>query len=197
MSTQEFWQGDFGDDYNKRNTNLVQNNYVMFSKIFYANNDVYPKTILEFGAGTGQNLYALKQIFPFARLKAVEVNKDACNQLKKIHGCEVINDSVSFVGRSDLVLTKGLLIHIYPDELNEIYEIIYKSASKYILICEYFNPTPMEIEYRGEKGKLWKRDFVGELCSLYDDLKIMDYGFVYKKDEYPQDNLNWFLLRKI
>ena len=197
MSTLEFWREDFGNDYHMRNNNIVQNNYVMFSKIFYANNDVYPKSIIEFGAGIGQNIYALKQLFPFARLKAVEINKKACDELKKIHGLQVSNKEIDYIDSAhDLVLCKGILIHIHPDDLNRVYDIIYKAASQYILICEYYNPTPIEVDYRGNSGKLWKRDFVGEMLILYDDLKLLDYGFVYKKDEYPQDDLTWFLIEK-
>lgn len=197
MSTLEFWREDFGNDYHMRNNNIVQNNYVMFSKIFYANNDVYPKSIIEFGAGIGQNIYALKQLFPFARLNAVEINKKACDELKKIHGLQVSNKEIDYIDSThDLVLCKGILIHIHPDDLNRVYDIIYKAASQYILICEYYNPTPIEVDYRGNSGKLWKRDFVGEMLILYDDLKLLDYGFVYKKDEYPQDDLTWFLIEK-
>lgn len=196
MNAQEFWQSDFGDKYHKRNVNLVQNNYVMFSKIFAANNDIYPKSIIEFGAGTGQNLFALKQLFPFAKLTALEINEKACKELGRIHGLQVINKSLDYVTKKyDLVLTKGLLIHIPPRELNDAYDVLYKASEKYILICEYFNPTPVMIKYRGEDDKLWKRDFAGEMLLLY-DLELVDYGFVYAKDEYPQDNLSWFLLKK-
>ena len=78
-----------------------------------------------------------------------------------------------------------------------IYRKIYKSAKKYILIAEYYNPSPSVIEYRGFKNKLFKRDFAGELMDLYPDLQILDYGFVYHRDQfYPQDDINWFLLKK-
>jgi len=30
----------------------------------------------------------------------------------------------------------------------------------------------------------------------FKDLKLVDYGFVYHKDKYPVDNINWFLLKK-
>ena len=34
--------------------------------------------------------------------------------------------------------------------------------------------------------------------SYYPDLELMDYGFCYSKDNnYPQDDMNWFLLKKI
>ena len=66
-----------------------------------------------------------------------------------------------------------------------------------LLICEYYNPTPVTIEYRGHKNKLFKRDFAGELLKQYPDLNLINYGFKYKNDnDYPLDDITWFLLRK-
>jgi spore coat polysaccharide biosynthesis protein SpsF len=50
--------------------------------------------------------------------------------------------------------------------------------------------------YRGFKNKLFKRDFAGEFLNNYKKTKLIDYGFVYHKDKYPQDDLNWFLIKK-
>ena len=33
-------------------------------------------------------------------------------------------------------------------------------SKKYILICEYYNPYPISINYRGHKNKLFKNTFV-------------------------------------
>lgn len=74
---------------------------------------------------------------------------------------------------------------------------MYKVTKKYILIAEYYNPSPVDISYRGHKGFLFKRDFAGEILYKYPELKLIDYGFVYHRDNnFPQDDLNWFLLEK-
>ena len=58
--------------------------------------------------------------------------------------------------------------------------------------------SPVSINYRGHKDKLFKRDFAGEIMKKYKSLKLLDYGFVYHKDlSFPQDDLTWFLLKKI
>jgi len=45
---------------------------------------------------------------------------------------------------------------------------------------------------------LFKRDFAGEMLDRFKDLELLDYGFVYHRDNnFPQDDLNWFLLRKM
>ena len=36
-----------------------------------------------------------------------------------------------------------------------------------------------------------------EMIEKYEELKLLDYGFAYHKDEnFPQDDISWFLLRK-
>ena len=98
----------------------------------------------------------------------------------------------------DLTFTKGVLIHINPDKLQEVYNTLYSHSNRYILVAEYYNPTPVSIEYHGEKDKLFKRDFAGELLDRYTDLRLVDYGFLYKRDvNFPQDDISWFLMEKI
>jgi len=65
------------------------------------------------------------------------------------------------------------------------------------LMCEYYNPSPVEVNYRGHSGKLFKRDFAGEFLDKFSDVKLIDYGFVYQRDPaFPQDDLTWFLMEK-
>ena len=46
------------------------------------------------------------------------------------------------------------------------------------------------------KNKLFKRDFAKEYLQINKKSKLLDYGFVYEKDKFPQDNMNWFLIKK-
>ena len=80
------------------------------------------------------------------------------------------------------MLIKTVLIHINPDALPEVYERLYKSSKQYICVAEYYNPTPVVVEYRGHTERLFKRDFAGELMDQFPDLKLVDYGFVYHRD---------------
>ena len=64
-------------------------------------------------------------------------------------------------------------------------------------VAEYYNPSPVELPYRGHEGKLFKRDFAGELMDRHSTLTLVDYGFAYHRDNcFPQDDLTWFLLEK-
>tara|TARA_B100000925_G_scaffold286542_2_gene264439 strand:+ start:499 stop:1122 length:624 start_codon:yes stop_codon:yes gene_type:complete len=198
---EDFWSGNFGDNYILRNRSetFLQSNINFFKKALKKVKKI--DSMIEFGANIGMNIKAIKSLGKIKIFKAIEINKKACFDLEKVIGKEnVFQNSILDYKNSekfDLVLTKTVLIHINPEKLVAVYRKIYKSAKKYILIAEYYNPSPSVIEYRGFKNKLFKRDFAGELMDLYPDLQILDYGFVYHRDQfYPQDDINWFLLKK-
>jgi spore coat polysaccharide biosynthesis protein SpsF len=73
---------------------------------------------------------------------------------------------------------------------------MYTCSNKYLLVIEYYNPTPVTIEYRGNQDKLFKRDFAGEIMQRYPDVSLVKYGFAYHASSFPQDDLTWFLLEK-
>ncbi len=78
-----------------------------------------------------------------------------------------------------------------------MYPLLYDASSRYILLCEYYNPSPVEVSYRGHDWKLFKRDFAGEILDKYTDLVLREYGFVYHRDpRFPQDDLCWFLMER-
>jgi pseudaminic acid biosynthesis-associated methylase len=200
MTEQEsFWQGSFGSDYINRNKDakLLASNYAFFANIL-SNIDSAPKTCIEVGANIGMNILPLKTLLPYSEMTAVEINEDACEELEKT-GCKVINSSILNFTTSktfELVVVKGVLIHQNPDSLPATYRKLYSLASKWIIIAEYFSPNPVALPYRGHENKLFKRDFAGEILDTFPDLSLRSYGFSYKRDIFPQDDLTWFLLQK-
>ena len=89
-----------------------------------------------------------------------------------------------------------MLIHINPDELDKVYANLYALSRRYIMVCEYYNPVPVVVPYRGNTDRLFKRDFAGEMIDRY-NLRLIDYGFVYHRDGYfSQDDVTWFLMEK-
>lgn len=198
---EEFWIGSFGDDYIGRNDSneLLASNLNFFSKVL--GQIQRPSSLIEFGANIGMNLKAIQLLFPEVRPFGVEINKKAAAKLGQLVGSQnVFNGSIFDYSASkpyEVALIKGVLIHVNPDHLPIVYEKLYQSSSKYILVAEYYNPTPIALTYRGHKNKLFKRDFAGELLEQYSDLSLVNYGFVYKKDpSFPQDDITWFLLEK-
>ena len=196
-----FWAGEFGDAYVQRSQGdlLVAANIDMFSKALRVAQPV--GSCIEFGANVGLNLRALKALYPQMEQHAIEINADAVAQLQKVvpagnirHGSILEYEPA---GLFDLVLIKGVLIHINPEHLPAVYDKLYRSAGKYIIVCEYYNPPPVTVTYRGHENRLFKRDFAGEIMDRYPDVKLLDYGFVYRRDpKFPQDDGTWFLMEK-
>ena len=94
-------------------------------------------------------------------------------------------------------LAPARLIHIAPERLPDAYAAAYRLSARYICIAEYYSPSPVTIPYRGHADRLFKRDFAGEMLDAYPDLKLVAYGFRYRRDRlHPQDDLNWFLIEK-
>lgn len=197
---EQFWAGQFGDDYTDRNTGArwVASNLALFGRILTVTAGI--RSVLELGANRGLNLIALHELLPDARLAAVEINAKAVEALRQFSWLEVMHSSLlDFRPKtsSDFVLVKGVLIHLNPDVLPGVYELLHKASSRYICIVEYYNPSPVTIPYRGHSERLFKRDFAGEVLGRYPDLRLRDYGFVYRGDpNFPQDDLTWFLLEK-
>ncbi|MEH1980017.1 MAG: pseudaminic acid biosynthesis-associated methylase [Nostoc sp.] len=196
-----FWEGDFGQEYITRNQGdvLVSRNIALFANILARTR--YVNSVIEFGANVGLNLKAIRQLIPQIKISAVEINKKAVEKLEVDNYYKVYQQSIldfEPVEKYDFVLIKGLLIHINPEMLTKIYELLYKVSDRYICIAEYYNPTPVEVNYRGHQGKLFKRDFAGEMLDKFNNLQLLDYGFVYHRDhQFLQDDINWFLLEKV
>lgn len=196
---EEFWSSEFGAEYIERNNSqdLYAANLKFFSTVL-ASLKGQCTSILELGANVGMNVGTCKQLLPGVEFTAVEINVSACEQLR-LTGCTVIEGSIlDFVSESkyDLTFTKGVLIHINPSELEGAYTALYDNSKRYILIAEYYSPTPVAVNYRGHDDRLFKRDFAGELLDRFNDLELVDYGFCYHRGAFPQDDITWFLLEK-
>lgn len=197
---EQFWAGEFGDDYTDRNRGprWIASNLALFGRILASTRGV--RSVLELGANRGLNLIALRQLLPDARLAAVEINARAVEELRQLPGIDVVHASLlDFrpASSSDLVLIKGVMIHLNPDVLPGVYDLLHAASARYICIVEYYNPSPVTVPYRGHSDRLFKRDFAGEILARHADLALLDYGFVYHGDpNFPQDDLTWFLLEK-
>jgi pseudaminic acid biosynthesis-associated methylase len=196
-----FWAGDFGNEYMSRNegAKLLASNLAFFSKALAKAQGI--GNCIEFGANIGMNLRALRLLHPEQDQYAIELNSAATAELRKITKPEnVFHTSILDFNSTrtwDLAFIKGVLIHINPDFLVQVYDALYRATRRYLLVCEYYNPNPVSIEYRGHSDRLFKRDFCGEILDRHPGLALIDYGFVYQRDpNFPQDDVNWFLMEK-
>ena len=198
---EEFWAGEFGDDYIARNKSdaLLAANLALFSDIMRVTGPI--SSVLELGCNVGMNLKAFDLLDPKLLKAGFDINESAISQLKTekpsfdVKAGSIIESLVTET--ADLAFTKGVLIHINPDHLEAVYANLYEKSNKYICVIEYYNPSPVAITYRGHDDRLFKRDFCGDLLDKYKDLELVDYGFCYRRDPvFQQDDMTWFLMRK-
>jgi pseudaminic acid biosynthesis-associated methylase len=196
-----FWAGEFGTEYIQRNQGdaLLASNLDFFAKALRATRGV--KTCIEFGANIGMNLKALKLLHPTQEQFGVEINAEAAHELEQVippghvHHSSILDFNPSQTW--DLALIKGVLIHINPDTLPQVYDKLVAACEKYLLVAEYYNPAPVAIPYRGHTDRLFKRDFADEIMDRHPQMELVDYGFAYWRDpNFPQDDITWFLMEK-
>ncbi len=195
-----FWAGEFGNEYVDRNTLDVTfaGRTAYWTRVLRAAHSV--RSIREFGCNSGPNLAVLKHLYPALELSAIEINAKALEQARALGVAEVSQGSIIEPMKEteavDLTFTNGVLIHINPDMLPRVYENLYQVSRRYVLIGEYYNPTPVSVSYRGNEERLYKRDFAGEMIDRF-GMKLVDYGFFYHRDNWaPMDDGTWFLLEK-
>lgn len=203
MNKQEkLWASGFGTEYHDRNAFEDRRGFwrdVLPEEVL---RDAY--SILEPGAGKGENLVALRALrfeggiqMQDWQLTGIEVNKPAYDKMRQHqvvgHNCAFLDvplDDKTY----GLVITRGFLMHVPKASLRATLAKIYNAASRWICIAEYYSPVRREVEYHGHGSTLWIDDFAGELMTMYPNLELVNYGFKYHKDD--GYDLTYFLLRK-
>jgi len=168
--TIEFWKGDFGAEYTERNQPNWRERVPLLTHIL---EQTGATTFLDVGTNMGWNLHALRQINPDYIMSGIDVNQKAL-EAAQAAGFDVQVGSADQAtelygdGAAELVITSGVLIHIAPEDLKKAMTSIRDASSKYVLAIEYEADQEQEIDYRGNKGKLWKRPF----GKLYEELGL-------------------------
>jgi pseudaminic acid biosynthesis-associated methylase len=129
---EKFWMGEFGTKYSKRNIGeqLLASNIAFFSRIMARTTNV--KSVIEFGANIGFNLIAIKNLLPSVELSAIEINLTAVKELEKLKKIKVYPISILDFKpdiQYDFVFTKGVLIHINPEKLPQVYDLLYQTVN--------------------------------------------------------------------
>ena len=124
---EDFWVGEFGNEYTERNARekLLSSNISLFSSILTKTHKV--ESVIEYGANIGLNLRALIALNKDIKCSALEINNKAAQELRKISNMEVFECSVlDFIPSKkwDFVFTKGVLIHINPNVLPQVYNLV-------------------------------------------------------------------------
>lgn len=159
-------------------------------------------SILECGSNIGRNIGFLEQLLPDAKKSIIELAAEPYRIVTSRYTLDQsFNGSIAasdFAPASfDLVFTNGVLIHIHPDEVVANMRKMFDYSRRYILIGEYFNRTPVMIEYQGESDRLFKSDF-GKTFVMNFNVQVVDYGFLWghEFDDGGFDDITWWLFEK-
>jgi spore coat polysaccharide biosynthesis protein SpsF len=95
-----------------------------------------------------------------------------------------------------MAFTTGVLIHVDPSLLAATMAEIHRVAAKYVFCAEYFSPKPEAVPYRGETDLLFKNDFGSLYLDTFPDLRLVDYGFFWRRKTVIDDCV-WWLFRKV
>lgn len=195
----EAWAGDWGDAYTARNRVDWRARIPFWRDIL---DRTAARSVYEFGCNAGWNLSAIlaagfsgagNGLVP--QVAGCEVNTNAYCQAVTA-GLNVVCAPIlgetrhSYGSDYDLAFTAGVLIHVPPTELKDTMLQVVRASADHVLAIEYASDKEEEVEYRGQKGMLWRRPY----GRLYQDmgLTLVDSG-----DAGPGfDRCTYWLLRK-
>lgn len=160
-------------------------------------------SVVDVGANIGRNIGFLQDsnLLPNASYTAIDINEQALRQLNSnFPNTKTIQSSIQTLDCGDtfdLVFTSGVLIHISPDNLHQVFDKLIKLTSKYCILIEYFNRTPIELSYQGRSKLLWKRDFGRDFLN-YSGFELCSYGFLwgYEYDQAGFDDTTYWVFRR-
>jgi pseudaminic acid biosynthesis-associated methylase len=196
-----FWADTYAEEYIRKNSSFDRDlGAEAWRKMLASAGPI--GSLLECGCNIGRNLRFLTEVLPAARKSVIEISEPAYRFVigefaldQAFNGA--ILDAPFGPDSFDLVFTIGALIHIHPDNLLANMRKMFELSGRYVLIGEYFNRTPVMLEYQGEEDRLFKRDF-GKLFIENHDARLVDYGFLWGHIYDPAgfDDITWWLFEK-
>lgn len=203
------WQGEFGRAYTDRNSLTPEQVDELWTKNYGVTRtavnlrflEEVPKSarILEVGCNLGNQLVLLQRL-GYSNLYGIEVQSYALEQAKvRNPGLNLVQASAFDIpyddGFFDLVFTSGVLIHIAPDDLPVALDEIHRCSREFIFGTEYFTSAVTEVNYRDQRGLLWKMDYAREYLSRFGDLQLVKEEHLAYRANANVDTV--FLLRKV
>jgi pseudaminic acid biosynthesis-associated methylase len=199
---EKFWATEYADEYLRKNSKFDFERGVKAWRTMLRNATTPISSLLECGSNIGRNIGFLEEVLPEASKSIIELSPVAFKEVTSRYKFDQafngpIRASTFTPASFDLVYTCGVLIHIHPDDLLENMKKMFEYSKKYVLIGEYFNRTPVSLEYQGKSNLLFKRDF-GKLFLENFDVHVVDYGFLWghEYDCAGFDDITWWLFQK-
>ena len=198
---QVFWKEKYARDYISKNSNYaLEGGIKCWAQMLQRAEKI--SSLLECGSNIGKNINILNHVLPSVEKSIIEISPDAYKivtdkyKLKNSFNGPIVESDFDLAG-FDLVFSMGVLIHIHPNDLLANMQKMFDYSGRYILMGEYFNRTPVMIEYHGEKDKLFKRDF-GKMFMENFPVRLVDYGFLWGHlyDDAGFDDITYWLFEK-
>jgi pseudaminic acid biosynthesis-associated methylase len=193
---EELWEGGFGDAYVDRNRAAGEHRASFWKAVL---SEFPVQRVLEVGCNTGANLQWVKDSVSPQQVYGVDINLKALTELKQsLSGVNAVwSPARDLPFRDcwfDLTFTMGVLIHQPPDILPLIMSEVVRCSRKFVLCGEYYSEELTEVDYRGEPGALFKRDF-GELYKrLFPNLVLRKQGFLSRAEGW--DDVTYWVFEK-
>jgi spore coat polysaccharide biosynthesis protein SpsF len=194
------WRGDFGGQYTGRNQVNWAARVPFWKRI---REEAGPMSYLEVGCNAGWNMRAIREGYdsndPGFEISGVDVNVLALQQAKSagLHVEECPAKRIVDIfgeGVADMVFTVGVLIHIPPEDLDEVLDQMIKVSKRHILVAEYYAAEERGITYQGHADLLWKRPWDKLLEAK--ELSLALRGELDAKDGFDKNGLTYFLFEK-
>ena len=190
------WAGKFGDEYIERNLHASTGRQRFWSAVL-ARHPV--RRVLEVGCNIGANLEWLSDSAVPRAVCGVDINARALERLRRrLPAVSAIRSAARELPfRStwfDLVFTAGVLIHQPEPTLPVVMREIVRCSRRYVLSLEYFAEETVEVEYRGHRGALFKRDYGRLYRELFSDLRLVEEGRLEKDSGW--DDVAYWLFEK-
>lgn len=168
MNEQEkFWAGEFGDAYTSRNRVDWRARIPFWREIMKFTG---ARSVYEVGCNAGWNLSAIREASPHkVEIGGCDLNGDAA-----LHGALAGLDIVIGTAKEcmakgyEVIFTAGVLIHVAPENLRAMMQQLIDASAHWVLAIEYAADSEEMIEYRGEKDRLWKRNY----GALYEQMGL-------------------------
>ena len=206
----KMWDAEFGKEYTDRNARTLEEVAASYAARYGP--DVTPLglkgefvgdldrsiRILEVGSNIGNQLLWL-QTMGFEDLYGIELQSYAVELSKtRTKNINIITGSAFDIPFKDnffdLVFTDGLLIHISPEDIEEVLKEIYRCSNEYIWGFEFYADEYTEVPYRQHHSLMWKANFAKLYLTLFPDLEMVKEKRVKYLDSDNVDTM--FLLRK-
>lgn len=202
------WSEEFGKDYTDRNYMSVSEYEELCKKRFGVTRSALNEEflsplgnrlrVLEVGCNIGNQLRLLQRQ-GFTDLWGVEISEYALELARKeTRGMNLVHGSALDLpfkdGYFDLVFTSGVLIHINPEDAKKAVDEACRVSKRYVWGFEYFAEKCEELDYRGNKGLLWKNNFARLYMDRHPRLRLVKERRLKYSDSANTDSM--FLLEK-